>query len=175
MAMNFGDDVVTDPALLRGRDWPSLRQFCIFLENRVGRLHDLLRRFEGHDLRVVALSIVDSVDCATARLLVDNYERGREILDLSDFAVFESDVIGVELPDGPQPYLRVCTALLQAEVNIHYTYPLLFRRRGRCAIALYVDDIDLGLKILRDQGLKVVTEKDLLDDDQELFPPAPEP
>jgi hypothetical protein len=29
-----------------------------------------------------------------------------------------------------------------------------------------VDDIDLGLKILKDKGLTIITENDLLDDDE---------
>ncbi|MCH8828461.1 MAG: acetolactate synthase [Planctomycetes bacterium] len=151
---------------MRGRDWPCLRQFVVFLENRVGSLNDLLRHLEGHDLRVIALSIVDSVDCAIVRVMLDDYERGRSLFDLSPFPVFETDIIGVELPDDPQPYVRICRALLQAELNIHYTYPLLYRRRGRGAIALYVDDLDLGLKTLAEKGHRILTEKDLLDDDE---------
>jgi hypothetical protein len=166
MSMNSGGNAINDPATMRGRTWPCLRQFCIFLENRVGRLHDLLRHVEQHDLRVVALSIDDAVDYAVVRLMLDNCDRGREIFNLSDFPMFETDIIGVELPDDPQPYLRICMALLQAEVNIHYSYPLLYRRRGHGAIALCVDNIDQGLKVLADKGLRIITETDLLDDDE---------
>ena len=98
--------------------------------------------------------------------MFNNYERGRELFELANFTVFESDVIGVELPDVAQPYVTVCTALLEAEVNIHYTYPLLYRRKGRGAIALYVDDIDQGLHLLRERELRVITENDLLEDDE---------
>lgn len=166
--MSYGGESVVDPATMRGRDWPCLRQFCVFMENRVGYLHELLRHLEGHDLRVVALSISDSVDCAVARIMLNNYERAEELFRLSNFHFFENDVIGVELPDEPQPYVGICMALLQAEINIHYTYPLLLRRHGRGAIAMYVDDVDQGLKTLRDKGLRIITETDLLDDDEDL-------
>jgi hypothetical protein len=164
MSMSFGDDVVKDPSTMRGRDWPCLRQFCVFLENRVGRLNDLLRHIERDDLRVVALSIIDSVDCAITRLLLDDFERGRELFSLSEFTVIESDIIGVELPDDPQPYVQICAALLRAELNIHYTYPLLYRRGGRSGIAIYVDDIDAGLQILSQEGHRLITEGDLLEE-----------
>ena len=163
--MDFGGESAIAPATMRGRDWPCLRQFGVFLENRVGRLHDLLRSVERHDIRVVALSIVDSVDCAVVRLILNRYERGRELLELSGFPVFESDVIGVVLPDDPQPHMHICAMLLQAEVNIHYTYPLLYRRGGHGAIALYVDDVDQGCRILSDGGFTVITENDLLEYD----------
>jgi hypothetical protein len=51
----------------------------------------LLRRFEGHEIRVVALSIANSVDCAFVRLLVNDSDRGRELLQLSKFAFSEID------------------------------------------------------------------------------------
>lgn len=167
--MSFGGESSADPTTARGRDWPCLRQFGVFMENKVGSLYDLLRHLEQHDLRVLALSIVDSIDCAVARLILNNYERALELFQLSGSTFFESEVIGVELPDHPQPHAAICVALMRAEVNIHYTYPLLFRRNGRSAIALYVDDVDLGVTALRQNGLQVLTENDLDNDDEHLF------
>ena len=166
MPGDFGDEAVIDPATLHGRDWPCLRQFCVFMENRVGRLHDLLRHIEQHDLRVVALSIVDTVDFAVARVMVDRTDRAREIFRLSDFTFIENDILGVELPDDPQPYVRICLALLAAEMNIHYTYPLNLRRSGNGAIAIYVEDVDMAIRILQSQGMHMLTEGDLLEDDE---------
>ncbi len=167
MSMNVGGRAAGEADTMRGRDWPCLRQFGIFMENRVGTLHELLRHIERHDLRVMALTIVDSIDFSIARLVLNNYERAQENFRLSDFKFFETDLIGVELTNDPQPYLQICGALLQAELNIHYTYPLLYRRKGRGAIALYVDDIEMGIKILSDKGHRVITENDLLEYDED--------
>lgn len=164
MAIQFDGLGIAD-ATARDQEWPCLRQFCVFLENQLGRLRDLLRHFERHDLRIVALSIVDSHDSAVARILLSSCDRGREILSLSGFAFFESDVIGVELPEGHQPFVTLCTSLLQAEVNIHYTYPLIYRRHGRGAIALSVDDLDMAIKVLAEHGHHMITDDDLLADD----------
>ena len=90
----------TGTETMRGRDWPCLRQFCVFLENRVGRLNDLVRQVESMDTRVMAMSIVDSVDFAMVRMMFNNADRAREKLELSGFLFSESDVVGVELPDG---------------------------------------------------------------------------
>ena len=162
-----GSAEITDPLTARGKGWPTLRQFAVFMENRVGRLHELLRLCEGHSLRVIALSIANSVDCAFVRLMVDDTDRAREILTRSKFAFTETDLVGVELPDVPQPFVLICLALLQAEVNLHYTYPLLYNRHGRGAIALYVDDVDLAQQTLSEKGLTIITESDLLDASEE--------
>jgi len=161
-----GGEQQVSPRTMRGQGWPCLRQFAVFMENRVGRLHDLLRQFEGREIRVVALSIANSVDCAFVRIMVNDSDRAREILQLANFPFAEIDLVGVELPLGPQPFVQICIALLQAELNVHYTYPLLYRGgQGNGAIALYVDDIDLALRTLREKGHRIITENDLLEDE----------
>ena len=162
--MSIGEGAGTDFQTLHGRGFPTIRQFTVFLENRVGQLLDVLRRFEGTGIRVVALSISDSAECAFVRFLVSEPDRGREILERAGLALIETDLIGVELPDEPQPLLRVCTALLQAEVNIIQAYPLIIRPHGRPAVAIMVDNIELALETLDSKGFHLIFESDLGDD-----------
>jgi hypothetical protein len=121
----------------------------------------VVRRFEGSNVRIVALTISDSAECAVVRFLLDDPEQGREVLERAGLAIVESDLIGVELPDSPQPLLQVCTALLQAEINISQVYPLLARPNDRPAVALMVDNNDLALETLAEKGFKTVNEDDL--------------
>ena len=146
---------------MRGRNYPAIRQFTVFLENRVGQLLEVIRRFEGSKVRIVALSISDAAECAFVRFLLSHPEEGREILERAGLAIIESDLIGVDLPEGPQALLDICTALLQAEVNIVQAYPLLARPRGRAAVALMVDNIEMGQETLANKGFTMITEGDL--------------
>lgn len=152
-------------ATARGRNWPTLRQFTVFLENRVGQLLEVVRRFEGSRVRIVALSITDAGECAFVRFLLSHPEQGREILERAGLPLIESDLLGVELPDDQQPLLRICTALLQAEVNIIQAYPILVRPRGRPAVALMVDNTEMGLETLAGRGFTMITEGDLNEDE----------
>lgn len=163
--MSSGEDTGSGLAVMRGRNYPSIRQFTVFLENRVGQLLEVVRRFEGTTVKIVALSITDSAECAFVRFLLSHPEEGREVLERAGLAIIESDLIGVELPEGAQPLLQICTALLQAEVNIVQAYPLLVRPRGRPAVALMVDNIDIGLETLASKGFAMITEADLQSED----------
>ena len=147
----------------RGRNYPALRQFTIFLENRVGQLLEVVRRFEGTGIRICALSINDAAECAFVRFLVNDSDRGREILERSGLALIETDLLGVQLPEGPQPLLRVCTALLQAELNIIQTYPLIVRPKGKPAVAIMVENIEMAMETLNEKGFTIITEGDLDD------------
>ena len=161
--MSIGEGTGTEFAIMRGRDYPTIRQFTVFLENRVGQLLEVVRRFEGSRVRIVALSISDSTECAFVRFLLSHPEQGREVLERAGLALIESDLIGVELPEGPQPLLQVCTALLQAEVNIVQAYPLLLRPHERPVVALMVDNTDIAMDTLSSRGFTMITENDLSD------------
>jgi hypothetical protein len=163
--MSIGEGTGTGFATMRGRNYPSIRQFTVFLENRVGRLLEVVRRFEGSKVRIVALSITDSAECAFVRFLLSHPEQGREILERAGLALIESDLIGVELPSNDQALLQVCTALLQAEVNIIQAYPILIRPHGRPAVALMVDNIEMGQDTLSNKGFTMISEADLTQDE----------
>lgn len=149
---------------MRGRNYPAIRQFTVFLENRVGQLLEVIRRFEGSRVKIVSLSITISAECAFVRFLLSHPEQGREILERAGLAIIESDLLGVEMPSGSQALLGICTALLQAEVNIIQAYPLLVRPHGRPVVALMVDNIDLAQETLAARGFTMITEADLQED-----------
>ncbi len=143
-----------------------VRQFTVFLENRVGRLTMLMRSLEEGD-RVCALSIEESADAALVRVICADPEMGRDSLRQAGFSFSESEVLAVELPTKlrhRQPIIAVCSALLAAEINIHYIYPLLVRPSGP-AMVLYVDDPTLAAQILIRKGFTLLGETDLRKDD----------
>src|SRR5437764_12183111 len=105
--MSVGEGAGTGFATMRGRDYPAIRQFTVFLENRVGQLLEVIRRFEGSRVRIVALSISDATECAFVRFLLSHPEQGREILERAGLSIVESDLIGVELPERPNALLQV--------------------------------------------------------------------
>jgi len=159
--MSVGEGTGIDYTTARGRDWPSVRQFNVFLENRLGMLLDVVRHFETTDIRIVSLTIVDSADCAIIRMVLSDPERALEIFRLARLPVTESDLLVVQLPEGSQPLLQICKALLVAEINIHYAYPLLVGPRGHAAVALHVDDHETASQTLQSQGFTLFTENDL--------------
>jgi hypothetical protein len=161
--MSYGGDEGAEVgfATARSRDWPSVRQFNVFLENRLGALLDVVKRFETSDNRIVSLTVVDSADCAIIRIVLQNPERARETFEQAHLPFTESDLLVVQLPEGTQPLLHICKALLLAELNVHYAYPVLIGPQGHAALALHVEDIENAAQTLQRQGFVLFTENDL--------------
>jgi hypothetical protein len=162
--MSFGQGSGTDFATARARDWPSVRQYNVFLENRLGALMELVRRFESTEIRIVALTIVESADCAIIRLVLSDAERAVEVFEQGKLAYTESDLLVVKLPEGRQPIAQICKALLAAEINIHYAYPLLVGPRGCQALALHVEDHEQAMNMLSKMDFTLFGEHDLIED-----------
>ena len=146
-----------------GFELTRIRQFTVFLDNRVGRLGMLVRTLEENASRIVGLSIEESADSALVRLICSHPDLSRSLLEKEGFSFGESELLAVELPRRTkQPLLAICSALLTAEINIHYAYPLLLRPHGQPALALYVEDPTLAAQILIRKGFTLIGESDLL-------------
>ncbi len=137
-----------------------VKQFSVFIENRVGRLHDLVNLLAKHNIHIMAITTIDQTDTALDRMIVDDPERARELMAANNFFFTESDVLAVEFRDESQ-VKDVLNALLTVEVNIHYAYAFLVRPKGRSALALAVEDYDLASSALNTRGFKVLTQRDI--------------
>ncbi|HEV8604588.1 MAG TPA: hypothetical protein VGQ99_04440 [Tepidisphaeraceae bacterium] len=138
-----------------------VRQFTVFMENRVGRLQTLVRSYEEAEGRIVALSIQNSADTALVRLICSDPDMAKEVLNKDGFSFTEQDLLVVQLPKRTQyPLTLICAALLAAEINIHYVYPLLISP-GSPAVALYVDDPTLAAQLFIKKGFTLIGESDL--------------
>ncbi len=161
MSLGEGGDQGIGFETMSGRDWPTVTQFSVFLENRVGQLLEVVRCFNGSKVKIVGLSISDSADCCIIRLLLSHPEQGREILERNKLPFAENELLVAELPTGPQSLVELCTALLQAEINIHYAYPLIVHPHGRAAVALHIENAEQASNTLRDKGFEILCEADL--------------
>lgn len=137
-----------------------VKQFSVFLANRVGQLLDLTALLSKHNVHIMAMTTLDTTDCAIDRLIVDDPERARELMAASNFSFTECDVVVVELSKESQ-LKGVLSALLTVEINIHYLYSFLLRPEGKSALVLSVEDNDLAATALNSRGFKVLTQRDI--------------
>lgn len=145
----------------RGYAPPSVRQFSVFLQNRVGKLYEMLEIFEDQPtVKICALSVIDAADYAVIRIIPNNASAAKELLREQDFSFGEMDILMVQM-DANHRLTRMCLYLLGAELSIHFAYPLMVRHDGKPVIALAVDDLVLAGQILRTKGFCLLGEADL--------------
>jgi len=137
-----------------------VKQFSVFAENRVGRLHDFTALLKDHNVHVMAMSVLDTTDSAIVRVVVDDPEKARELMISNDFPYAETEILGVEITDESD-LKGVLGALLEAEINIHYLYSFIKRPEGKSALAINAEDIDIAAQSLNRRGFRVLTQRDI--------------
>ena len=145
----------------KGRQEEEVRQFSVFMENKVGRLLDIVKMFAQAQVHVVALSILDTADAAIVRLVTDDPDKARAMFQEHGLAFTEVTLVVVELSSSAADLKAVLTALLQAECNIHSAYSLLTRPRGKAALALHVEDGEVATEVLQANQFKLLTQRDI--------------
>jgi hypothetical protein len=147
------------PETLQRRHDPII-QFAVFMENKLGRLHDLIRVLYENQVHVMAMTVLDTTDSSILRIIVDDHERARTILRRSSFHFNESPVLVLEMNSSADIHRALC-ALLEAEINIHYTYAFITRPNDKCALALSVEDPDVAGHALSQCGFHILTRDDI--------------
>ena len=140
---------------------PQVRQFSVFLQNKVGALLEVVRLLDDNNIVVLALSIAESSESAIGRMIVSDPDRASELFNERYIPHSECALMVVEMDEGAGDLSRVLAALLMAEVNIHFSYPLLVRPRGRAVLALHLDDIECASSVLRGEGFNLLSQGDL--------------
>jgi len=146
----------------QGYSPPTVRQFSVFLENKVGTLLNLVRLFdEAADVHLCAFSVLESSDFAVVRMVPNNADAARGLLREHNVPFSELDLLIVELGETSHTLSSMCLHLLGAELNIRFAYPLMLEPNGTPTIALAVDDHHLAGQILRRKSFRLLGEEDL--------------
>ena len=105
---------------------------------------------------------------ALRHLLSDspNQQRRLDVLEplIAGKLAFERDAIEVRKTKGSEvatQFIKILSTLLMAEVNVHFSYPLLTRPNGRAALAMHVDDSECASSVLIGEGFRLLSQSDI--------------
>jgi hypothetical protein len=99
-----------------------IHQLSIFLENKSGRLTEVLEVLGEENIRITALSVADSAEYGILRLIVSDPLKAKEVLKEHSFTVNLTDVISVTAPNEAKHYARVLKILSDQNISVEYTY-----------------------------------------------------
>jgi len=133
----------------------KVEQISVFLENKAGRLAEVTRVLGEGGINIRALSLADTTDFGILRLIVDQYERARELLKQKGFTVGKTEVVAVEVPDRPGGLGLVLQILAQSGINVEYMYAFV-QHSGRNAVIIFrFDNLDDAITLLQKEGIHI--------------------
>jgi hypothetical protein len=140
---------------------PLVRQFSVFLPNKVGAMLEIVKLLATRNAHVLALSIAEQTDSAIARIVVSDPETATAIFQEHNVPFGVCEMVVVELQEVAADLPQLLAALLMAEVNMHFSYPLLMRPHGRAALVMHVDDTECACSVLQGEGFKMLSQADI--------------
>ncbi|MCP4713963.1 MAG: ACT domain-containing protein [Deltaproteobacteria bacterium] len=127
----------------------SIKQISVVLKNSPGMLADLSELLGKEGVNIRAINVADTSEESTVRFVVDDPSKALNILKGNDYAVYETDVLAVEMPDHPGAISAVVRPLKAADINVHYLYPFLGRVSDQAIVILGVDKIEEAQRVLK--------------------------
>src|SRR5438046_6864124 len=118
---------------------PLVKQFSVFLPNKVGAMLDIVKMLNKHSTHVVAMSVSESTDSAIARIVVSDPERVEKLFRQNNVAFGVCEVVVVEMREVATQFVKLLSALFMSEVNEHLTYTVR-RWPRRFAVSLRAGD-----------------------------------
>jgi len=139
----------------------SIIQLSVFLENRLGRLDEVLKILKDNNINIRALSLADKANYGILRMIVDNPERCITVLKKENVSVNFTPVVAVEVEDRPGGLHDVVKVLVEVGVNIEYMYAFVEKMKNKAVVVFRVEDIEKAEEVLMLAGKKVLEKEDV--------------
>ena len=131
----------------------TIKQLSVFLENREGRLDEVLKTLGANDVNIVALSLADTSDYGMLRMIVSNPEKGKAVLKENGITSMLTDVVALRVPHATGSLSKAMHELMVGGVNVEYMYA--FANGADASAVLKSDDPAKVVTILRENGFDV--------------------
>lgn len=131
----------------------TIKQLSVFLENREGRLDEVLNTLGANDVNIVALSLADTADYGMLRMIVSDPKKGREVLKTAGITSMLTDVVALRVPHATGSLSKAMHALMTNGVNVEYMYA--FANGADASAILKSDYPEKVVSILKDNGFDV--------------------
>jgi len=137
----------------------KLKQIAISIENSPGRLYEVTNALGKSGINLKALNLVDTGLFGQLRLLVSDIATTRRILMEMQMPAQVNEVVAVEIEDKPGSLAAMLKPLMEAKVNVVYTYALVGFSAGRAVMIFRFSDNDRAIEILQENGITLLDAK----------------
>jgi hypothetical protein len=126
----------------------TTKQVTVFLENKPGRLANVLSALAREKVNITALSVMDRHEHSVLRLVADDAAKMTQVIQGLNTPCTESDVLLVELKNQPGALAHVCEVLAAEHINVDYAYCSSGGRNGRVYGVFKVSNTDKAIRVL---------------------------
>lgn len=136
-----------------------IKQLSIFLENKSGRLAEVLGVLGDAGIAIKALTIADTSEYGILRLIVSDDAKALEALRSEGFSVNFTDVISIATPNEAGSFAKILKTMAANSISVEYMYAFSFNQKA--AIVMRPENITRTIEVMKSQGIDLITSSEL--------------
>ena len=138
-----------------------LNQISVFLENRAGRLDEVLETLKVNNINILSLSLADTSDYGLLRMIVSDADKCKATLKEAGFSAHLTPVIAVKLSHQVGQLQAILAEIDKAGMNIEYMYALATGNND-ASIVIRTTDVEETARALENIGVELVRNSELV-------------
>ena len=138
----------------------SAKQLSVFIENRQGRLGEVLHVLKENKVNILSISLADTTEYGLLRLIVNNPERGCEVLLKAGFSSMLTDVLIIKVTHVAGSLQEILSRITERGVNIEYMYGLSVEAND-ASIVMKTNELDVACEVLKAEHIETMTHEEI--------------
>jgi len=137
------------------------KQLSVFIENREGRLDEVLAVVAKANVNILSLSLADTSEYGLLRLIVSDPAKADAALRANGFSSMLTDVLVVRLDNKVGSLQAFLSEISKTEINLEYMYGLTIEKEGKASLVIKASDLKKASEILLSSGAELLTAEDI--------------
>ncbi len=138
----------------------TINQISVFLENKFGKLNEILSILSKENIRVIAATIADTSDYGILRILTSDQQKAYFLLKEKQVSVNLSEVIAIEIEPCIGKFAETIACFTKAGIDIEYMY--CFSINEKAMLVLRTKNLDAAYDVIRKNSLNYMQESELI-------------
>lgn len=132
------------------------KQISVFIENRKGRLGDILDVLKESEVNIISMSLADTAEYGLLRIISDKPDEGKNALKAAGFSAMLTDVFIVGLPHTAGALQSILRVISDEEISVEYMYGLSVESQD-ASIVVKTSDLEKADEIFAKHGIKTLS------------------
>ena len=138
----------------------TARQLSVFIENRQGRLGEVLNVLKASGVNILSMSIADTTEYGLLRLIVSDPEKAKDALISEGYSSMLTSVFIIKLPHRAGALQEVLETIAGKNVNIEYMYGLSVDGAD-ASVVMKTNDLEAATELFKANGIETMLESEI--------------
>ncbi len=137
-----------------------VNQLSVFIENKAGRLEQVLDALKAEDINIISLSLADTSDYGLLRMIVSEPDKAKASLKERGFTAMLTPVLAVKLSHKVGQLQELLAKICEAGINVEYTYALA-TGSDDASIVIKTADVEKAAAVLEGTDVELIKAEEL--------------